>query len=81
MAKAKTGMMNMEGMDWGAMIVGLIMMALGLWFVVGGFVTQLQSTGRNFDWMVAVWYIIGIALFSYGKMWKHNAMCDCGMMH
>ncbi len=68
MARGKMDLMG--DMDWGNMIVALVLMTLGLWFLVGGFVTQLQVTGRTFDWMVAVWYFIGLALLWYGKMWK-----------
>ena len=65
----------MEGMDWGNAVVALVLMALGLWFLVGGFWSQLYVTGKTFDWMVAVWYFIGIALVWYGKMWAHKSWC------
>lgn len=68
--------MGME-MDWTSMILSVIMMALGLWFLAGGFTTQFNVTGQNFNWMVALWYVIGIALVWYGKMWAHKG-CGCG---
>ena len=63
--------------DWGGGILSIIMIALGIWFLAGGFVTQLNVTGRNFDWMVAAWYVIGVALFMYGKMWGYKSCGYC----
>lgn len=68
--------MDMMGeMDWTSAIIAVVLKALGVWFFVGGFWTQFTVTGRSFDWMVALWYVIGIALFWYGKMWGHRSCC------
>jgi hypothetical protein len=70
----------MGGMDWTSAIIAVVLLALGLWFLVGGFWKQFNLTGQSFDWMVALWYVIGIALVWYGKMWKARSCC-CGMCH
>jgi ethanolamine transporter EutH len=74
------GMDMMGDMDWTSAIITVVLMALGLWFLAGGFWRQFNLTGQTFDWMVAVWYAVGIALVLYGKMWKARACC-CGMCH
>lgn len=82
------GGVNMKGMktkgmectcDWGGGILSIIMIALGIWFLAGGFATQLNVTMRNFDWTVAAWYVIGVALFMYGKMWGTKSCGGCPM--
>lgn len=63
--------------DWGGGILSIVMIALGIWFLAGGFVTQLNVTGSNFNWMVAAWYVIGVALVMYGKMWGYKSCGYC----
>ncbi len=68
------------GMDWMSAIISIVLQALGLWFVIGGFVTQFNVTGRTFDWMVALWYVVGVALIWYGKKWScHSCGGSCMM--
>ena len=76
----KMGKMGECACDWGGSILAVIMVALGIWFLVGGFVTQLSVTGRSFDWMVAVWYVIGVALVMWGKIWGYKS-CGCCPVH
>ncbi|MDO8556670.1 MAG: hypothetical protein Q7R96_05875 [Nanoarchaeota archaeon] len=59
----------------GLMVVGLIVMALGLWFTVKGIMTQWN--GLDTWWMTAVWYIIGIFGLCLGKMLKWKAIGSC----
>ncbi len=62
----------------GLMVVAWILFALGLWALVGGFATQLNS-GAPTAVSVAVlgWYFLGILLVGVGKMvkWKSHAVC------
>ena len=62
----------------GLMVVAWILFALGLWALVGGFATQLNSaapTAVNVG--VLGWYFLGILLLGIGKMvkWKSHAKC------
>ena len=66
--------------DWGGAALSVIMIALGIWFLAGGFATQLSQTARMFDWGVAAWYVIGVALVMYGKMWGFKS-CGCCNVH
>ncbi|MFH0970408.1 MAG: hypothetical protein V1776_03025 [Candidatus Diapherotrites archaeon] len=82
MARAKTSklmemdMMGGMGIDWTSAIISVVLKALGLWFLIGGFVTQFNVTGRTFDWWVALWYVVGIALIWYGKVWSNKTCCN-----
>jgi ethanolamine transporter EutH len=70
----------MGDVDWTSAIIAVVLMAIGLWFIAGGFSIQFNVTRQNFDWMVAAWYAIGVALVWYGKMWGWKASC-CGACH
>lgn len=77
MARGKAMKMEsmMGGTDWVANIIAVVLIALGLWFVAGAFWSQ-STLMRTFDWTTAIWYVIGVALLLYGKMWKHHG-CEC----
>jgi len=58
-------------------IISLILMALGIFFLVSGFVTQTDSF--NFwNWWSLLYYFVGLALISFGKV-CHGGMC--GVKH
>jgi len=60
------------------MILAVVVMGVGLWFLVGGL--QSQWTGGSWQ-SVVVWYAIGFLVLGIGKMlkWKSCAHCASKM--
>jgi hypothetical protein len=57
------------------MIIGVIVMGIGLWFLIGGL--QVQWTGSA-SWQLAIsWYAIGFLIMALGKMAKHKGCGYC----
>jgi hypothetical protein len=57
------------------LVIGVIIMALGLWSIVKGL--QLQWSG-SLDWIkVAFWYALGLLILLIGKMVKMKGVLDC----
>ncbi|MEK6849259.1 MAG: hypothetical protein AABY01_01670 [Nanoarchaeota archaeon] len=55
------------------MIIAVIVMGVGLWFLVGGLHAQWDASAQ---WqMVLAWYAIGFLIFGIGKMFKRKANC------
>ena len=62
----------------GFMVVAWVLFALGIWVLVGGFATQLQSSAPTmFNGTVLGWYFVAIVLLGVGKMakWKSHGAC------
>ena len=67
----------------GLMVVAWVLFALGIWALVGGFVTQFTSanpTAVNIS--ILGWYFFGVLLVGIGKMakWKSHGMCPVHKM-
>lgn len=69
-----------EEMNWGMMILSIVLMTLGIYFLVWGFIAQ---TGSNvtLDIYAMLYYLIGVVLFGLGKKFKHKGMGMDMMMH
>ncbi|HIG97147.1 MAG TPA: hypothetical protein HA230_02275 [Candidatus Aenigmarchaeota archaeon] len=62
----------------GFMVVAWILMALGIWALVGGFATQISSGAPTTVNVVLLgWYFLGVLLVSLGKMAKWKACGRC----
>ncbi len=61
------------GFVW--MVIGVIVMALGVWAFVKGL--QMQWSG-SLDWIkVSFWYALGILVLCIGKMIKIKGVTKC----
>ncbi|MBI4150561.1 hypothetical protein HY492_00375 [Candidatus Woesearchaeota archaeon] len=59
------------------MVIAVIVMGVGLWFLVGGIRAQWADAGT---WqMILVWYALGFLLIGMGKMFKHKSCGNCSM--
>lgn len=58
----------------GWLLVGVILLTIGLYGVVAGFVEQFAGAGPS---AVLPWYFVGILLIVFGKLskWKSHAAC------
>ena len=59
------------------LIIAVIVMGIGAWFVVGGIKAQWDAAAQ---WqMILVWYSLGLLVWSIGKMFKRKSCCGaCG---
>ena len=85
MAKKMISMSSKKGCScsMGKMIVGVLLMAAGLYAVVAGF--QLQTSFEGVGMLkIFLYYVVGIFLIAVGKFFKmasymcceaHNMMC------
>jgi membrane-bound ClpP family serine protease len=66
--------------NWGLWIVALILMTIGFWALVTGFIMHFTSTAALSVTAQAVmpWYFAGFLVFGLGMMAKWKA-CSCGM--
>ena len=63
------------------MVVGVIVMAVGVFLFVKGFIAQTQNYAL---WMTLAYYAAGILIWAVGKIFKHKScgMCPAhGMCH
>jgi len=60
-------------------ILGMILLAAGIYFLVWGFMAQTASviSWEVFNWGAGLLYLIGILLFGVGKMLKYQAHGSC----
>lgn len=67
--------------NWGAGLLGMILMTAGFYFLVTGFLTQLGGATLVFswNWWALLYYLVGFLLFGMGKMSKHRACSGCEM--
>ena len=65
--------------DMGMSLIAWVVMALGLWFLAGGFIGQFNGFGTPFDWSILVWYFLGVVLLSFGKMWYVQSCVACDL--
>lgn len=66
------------GCNPGWMVATWILLALGLWALVGGFATQFASNAPTaVNVTVLGWYFAGVLLVGVGKMckWKAKGCC------
>ena len=59
--------------NWFMMILGVVVMAVGLWLVVKAFFMQGQPSSDM--WMTMIYYAIGILVLCVGKIFKHKGCC------
>lgn len=74
---AKAGAKCTCNLGW--MVVAWVLLALGLWALVGGFAAQFGSSAPTaVNVTVLGWYFVGIVLISLGKMckWKGHGTCS-----
>lgn len=67
--------------NWVLWIIALILMTVGLWCLVTGFVMQFQSAATTLmatAQAVMPWYFVGFLLFGLGKIAKWKT-CMCPM--
>ena len=59
------------------LIIAVIVMGIGIWFVIGGVNAQWNGAA---EWqMILVWYSLGLLILSIGKMFKRKSCCmACG---
>lgn len=65
--------------NMGYMVLAWILMAIGLWALVGGFATQFNSANpQGFSAAILGWYFVGILFMALGKMakWKGHGTCS-----
>lgn len=65
--------------NWFMMVIGVIVMAIGVFLFVKGFIAQTQSYAL---WMILAYYAAGILVWAIGKMLKCKGCCGhcSGMM-
>ncbi len=64
-------------MNWGLVVVAIILTTIGIWALAAGFIAQLQSvspTSTATAMAVFPWYLIGVILLALGKWSKWKAM-------
>lgn len=83
--KMMSGMSSKKGCScsMGKMLIGVIIMAAGLYAIVQGFYSQTNFEGTSM-FQIFLYYVVGIFLFCVGKFFKkasymcceaHNMMC------
>lgn len=76
MAKAMGGMTckcTPAGFLW--LIIGVIVLAFGLWSLVKGLMMQWQG---SMDWLrIAFWYALGFLILCIGKIIKMKGCASC----
>jgi len=60
-------------------IVALILAVVGLYTIMLGIKMQFASALVYNNWMVMVYYLVGILIIALAKMSKHKAYCNCEM--
>ena len=66
--------------NMGMWIVSIILMTVGLWTVVSGFVIQFGIGSvpiATVAQAVMPWYFVGLLFLGFGKMAKWKAFCAC----
>jgi len=67
--------------DPGMLLVALVLLSIGAYFLVAAFNTQLQARGDVLNVQTAIsvlpWYFLGFLVMVLGKMakWKSHGMC------
>lgn len=63
-------------------IFGVILVAVGIYFGVWGFMVQRGSviSWSMWNWNAMLLYLIGILLIGFGKMYKHKGY-ECCSIH
>lgn len=63
-------------------ILGVAIMAAGVYFLVWGFMTQTTSSisWSSWNWGAGLFYLIGLFLLCIGKMVKMKG-CSCKLHH
>lgn len=64
------------GYAW--LVIGVIVMALGLWSVLKGVQAQWEMRSM-FDWWVITWYAVGLLVLWIGKTLKCKGCGSCPM--
>jgi len=62
-------------------LFGLILLAVGFYFIVMGFLMQISNASIQFfwNWWAMLYYLIGFLLLALGKFSKHRACSHCEM--
>ena len=77
MAKEKTS--NKCKCVPGMGLLALILAVVGLYLIILGIKAQFMSTIIYTNWMVMLYYLIGILCIALAKLSKHHAYCKCDM--
>ena len=57
------------------LVIGVIIVALGIWAAVKGFVLQFNG---SMDWMrIVFWYALGLLVMCVGRVFKCKACASC----
>lgn len=75
MAREKTG--GKCGCVPGMGLIALILGVVGLYSIILGIKIQLTSALVYNNWMVMLYYLVGILLLACAKISKHHAYCKC----
>lgn len=67
---------NKHNCNFGLGLLAIVLFAIGLYFLVWGFLTQTTS-GITWDWNVLLYYLIGFAVMALGKWAKWSSCKDC----
>ncbi|MBI2675568.1 MAG: hypothetical protein HYX24_03860 [Candidatus Aenigmarchaeota archaeon] len=59
------------------MLVGLVLMAIGLFLVVQGFVYHSNTPEFGKAWYAIGWYFLGLLLLVAGKFYKLQSHAKC----
>ena len=59
-------------------IIGALLLAAGLYFLVGGFKLQFTSASRV-EYVALIFYLIGIIVIWLGKWLGQKSYCGCDM--
>ncbi|MGD9276849.1 MAG: hypothetical protein PVJ67_06785 [Candidatus Pacearchaeota archaeon] len=60
-------------------VLGMILLTAGIYFLVWGFMTQTKSyiSWMSWNWIAALYYLIGLFLLGFGKIYKHKGYGRC----
>lgn len=63
------------------LVISWVLMTLGIYFLVWGFMLQTGNTisWKSWNWPALSQYLIGFILFGLGKMIKFHAFCKYKM--
>ncbi len=79
MARARKSSGSKCSCNPGILVIAWILMALGLWALIGGIATQWMSSAPTaVNVTVLGWYFAGILLISLGKIAKWKSCGNCG---
>ena len=63
----------------GTGIIGVLLLAVGIYFLVWGFIDQTSNaiSWSSWNWSAGLLYLIGVFLLGFGHIFKHKGYGCC----